>query len=101
MAAALCLGAGPRLPAQAADQVRTNGLLEIQSVIVDGAPVPLRSDEKLRLSPRTRTVTFGFGATTNAARQYQRARGLAVTGQVDQDLLARLKENAQATTSCC
>lgn len=52
----------------------TNALLEIRSVIVDGAPVSRRSAEKLRLSPHTRTVTFGFGPTTNAVRQPIRIR---------------------------
>ncbi len=52
--------------AESARQRETNALLEIRSVMVDGAPVSPRPNEKLRLSSHTRTVTFGFGPTTNA-----------------------------------
>jgi signal transduction histidine kinase len=62
------------MQAQAADHAQTNGLLEIRSVIVDGTPASLHPGEKLRLSSRTRTVTFGFGPTTNAIRQPIRIR---------------------------
>ena len=52
----------------------TNALLEIRSVIVDGTPVSPHPVEKLRLSSHTRTVTFGFGPTTNATPQPIRMR---------------------------
>jgi signal transduction histidine kinase len=60
--------------AEGAHDRETNAPLEIRSVIVDGTPVSPRPDEKLRLSPRTRTVTFGFGPTTNAIRHPIRIR---------------------------
>lgn len=66
-----------RLPGLAAEGARdreTNALLEIRSVIVDGTPVSPRPAEKLRLSSSTRTVTFGFGPTTNAIQQPIRMR---------------------------
>ncbi len=66
-----------RLPAAGAEGARvheTNALFEIRSVIVDGAPVSPRPVEKLRLSSHTRTVTFGFGPTTNASPQPIRIR---------------------------
>ncbi len=66
-----------RLPGPGAEGVRdreTNALLEIRSVIVDGTPVSPRPAEKLRLSSSTRTVTFGFGPTTNAIQQPIRMR---------------------------
>lgn len=52
--------------AESARERETNALLEIRSVIVDGAPVSPRPNKKLRLSSHTRTVTFGFGPTPNA-----------------------------------
>lgn len=52
----------------------TSALFEIRSVIVDGAQVSPRPDEKLRLSSHTRTVTIGFGPTTNAIPQPIRIR---------------------------
>ncbi len=74
MAAALCLGPGlPNSPLAAGDS-RSNELVEIRSVAIDGAPVPLPVGGKLRLPPRTRTVTFGFGPTTNDNRQPMRIR---------------------------
>lgn len=60
--------------AEVARDHETNALLEIGSVIVDGTPVSRRRAEKLRLSPHTRTVTFGFGPTTNAFQHPIRIR---------------------------
>jgi hypothetical protein len=37
--------------------------------------------------------------TAHAARQYQHARGLAVTGEIDNDLLARLREERTSAPS--
>jgi signal transduction histidine kinase len=62
------------LRAEGARDRETNALLGIRSVIVDGAPVFRRPDQKLRLSPHTRVVTFGFGPNTNAIRQPIRIR---------------------------
>jgi signal transduction histidine kinase len=74
MAAALGLGVGFRMQAQTTVHAHTNALLEIRAMIVDGTPVSLRTDAKLRLSSQTRTVTFGFGPTTNAIRSPIRIR---------------------------
>jgi len=64
------------------------------------APRPLVFAEVRELQRRLRAAGFDPGpldgsagpTTANAARQYQRARGLAVSGEVDFDLLARLRE---------
>jgi len=64
------------------------------------APRPLVFAEVRELQRRLRAAGFDPGpldgsagpTTTNAARQYQRARGLAVSGEADYDLLARLRE---------
>ena len=64
------------------------------------APRPLVFAEVRELQRRLRAAGFDPGpldgsagpTTANAARQYQRARGLAVSGEVDYDLLARLRE---------
>ena len=73
------------------------------------APAPglLVFAEVRELQRRLRAAGFDPGpldgsagpTTTNAARQYQRARGLAVTGEVDRDLLARLREERTAAPS--
>ena len=71
------------------------------------APRPLVFAEVRELQRRLRAAGFDPGpldgsagpTTANAARQYQRARGLAVTGEVDHDLLARLREERTATPS--
>ena len=47
----------PAVGAQGARDCETNALLEIRSVIVDGAPGSPRPAEKLRLSSHPRTVT--------------------------------------------
>jgi hypothetical protein len=68
------------------------------------APRPLTFAEVREVQRQLRAVGFNPGpldgsagpTTTNAARQYQRARGLAVTGQIDHDLLARLREERTA-----
>jgi peptidoglycan hydrolase-like protein with peptidoglycan-binding domain len=71
------------------------------------APTPLASAEVRELQRRLRAVGFDPGpldgsagpTTANAARKYQRARGLAVTGEVDHDLLARLRAERMAARS--
>ena len=72
--AALSLTPLQDVRAEGARDRETNPLLEIYSVIVDGAPVSPRPDEKLRLSSHPRTVTIGFRPTTNAIRQPIRIR---------------------------
>jgi len=64
------------------------------------AQVPLVFAEVRELQRLLRAAGFDPGppdgsvgpTTANAARQYQRARDLAVTGEVDHDLLDRLRE---------
>lgn len=71
------------------------------------ASAPLAVAEVRELQRRLRAVGFDPGpldgsagpTTANAARQYQRARGLAITGEVDHDLLARLREERTAARS--
>jgi hypothetical protein len=71
------------------------------------ASASLAFAEVRELQRRLRAVGFDPGpldgnagpTTANAARQYQRARGLAVTGEVDRDLLARLRGERTAARS--
>ena len=73
---------GPPAIEIGADVVRdreTNALLEIRSVTVNGAPVSPRPTEKLRLPSPTRTVTFGFGPTTNAIPRSSASGGTGET----------------------
>jgi signal transduction histidine kinase len=72
--AALWIARMAGLAAEVAYDRGTNRLMEIHSVIVDGAPASLRSAETLRLSSHPRTVSFGFGPTTNAIRHPIRIR---------------------------
>lgn len=51
-----------------------NQLIEIRSLSVDGQPVSLRPNQKLRLSATPRNVVFGFGAATNSPRVPLRVR---------------------------
>ena len=76
--------------------------VEAREPVAPQAPAPgaLVFAEVRELQRRLRAAGFDPGrldgsagpTTANAARQYQRARGLAVTGEVDHDLLARLRE---------
>ncbi len=43
-------------------------------MVADGAPISLRATGRLRLSPHTRSVTFGFGPTANAVGHPARIR---------------------------
>ena len=53
---------------------RTDQLLEIRSLSVNGQPVPLQANQKLRLAPTPRNITFGFGPATNTERAPLRIR---------------------------
>jgi signal transduction histidine kinase len=53
---------------------RTNPLLEIRSLSVDGQPVSLHPNSRLRLSPAPRNILFGFGPATNSDRAPLRVR---------------------------
>ena len=64
----------PEILARAMDPSKTNRLAEIRSMVVDGAPISPNASGPLRLSPRTRSVTFGFGPTTHAEQQPARIR---------------------------
>ncbi len=66
----------PRLQIQAGtvDQHGAGNLAEIRSMVVDGAPIPLQNVGRLRLSPHPRSVTFGFGPTTNGTAHPARFR---------------------------
>ena len=53
---------------------KTNQLLEIRSLSVNGKPVSLHPGKKLRMSPAPRNVAFGFGTATNLPRAPLRVR---------------------------
>ncbi|HEY5914072.1 MAG TPA: sensor histidine kinase [Verrucomicrobiae bacterium] len=74
LAAGLSLMARSAIPAGAIDRGGTNGLAEIRSMVVDGAPISPYANGRLRLSSRTRSVTFGLGPTTNTANNPVRIR---------------------------
>jgi signal transduction histidine kinase len=74
LVASLSLVARSEIRAGVMDPGETNGLAEIRSMVVDGAPISPRAPGRLRLSPRTRSATFGFGPTTNAVRHPVRFR---------------------------
>ncbi len=65
-----CCGARETLPGGGA----ANPSLEIRSLSVNGQPIPLRPDQKLRLSAMAKNVTFAFGAVTNSPRAPLRLR---------------------------
>lgn len=56
------------LRAESARDRETNVGPQIRSVIVDGTPVSLGPDQKLRLSSHPRSLTFRFGPATNSIR---------------------------------
>src|ERR1035441_9652185 len=53
---------------------KTDQLLEIRSLSVNGKPVSLHPGKKLRMSPAPRNVAFGFGTATNLPRAPLRVR---------------------------
>jgi len=53
---------------------RTDPLLEIRSLSVNGQAVSLRPGKKLRLTPAPRNIAFGFGPATNTERAPLRMR---------------------------
>src|ERR1035437_6643364 len=53
---------------------KTDQLLEIRSLSVNGQPVSLRPNSRLRLSPTPRNILFGFGPATNSERAPLRVR---------------------------
>jgi hypothetical protein len=53
---------------------KTDQLLEIRSLSVNGQPVSLRPNSRLRLSPAPSNIAFGFGSATNSPRAPLRAR---------------------------
>ena len=74
MAATLCLGASPRIAAQAAGYAETNMLAEIRGMVVDGARIALKPGAKLRLDQQPRTMIFEFGPATNGTHSPARVR---------------------------
>jgi signal transduction histidine kinase len=62
------------LRAEGARDRDPNAPLAIHSLVVDGAPVVLRPQAKLRLSPQPRSVTIGFGPATNSTQPPMRIR---------------------------
>ena len=53
---------------------KTDQLLEIRSLSVNGQPVSLRPNSRLRLSPTPRNILFGFGPATNSEHAPLRVR---------------------------
>jgi len=53
---------------------KTDQLLEIRSLSVNGKPISLHPGKKLRMSPAPRNVAFGFGTATNLPRAPLRVR---------------------------
>jgi peptidoglycan hydrolase-like protein with peptidoglycan-binding domain len=90
--------------ASAAAATPPAGSANAQSPAPTPAPDQLVSAEVREAQGRLRAVGFDPGPldgsagpmTANAAKQYQRARGLAVTGALDRDLLARLRQERTA-----
>lgn len=74
IAALLSLNRLQNAGAEDARNHEARALLDIRSLSVDGTLVPLRPDKTVRLSSHPRTVTFGFGLTTNALLQPRRIR---------------------------
>ncbi len=68
------LGVSFQMHAQNTDPAQTNTRLEIHSLAVDGAPIPLRAGEKLRLGRQPRTAVFQFGPATNNVQGPTRIR---------------------------
>src|ERR1039457_2168413 len=63
-----------RAAAQVQHGGKTDQLLEIRSLSVNGQPTSLHTSQKLRLAPMPGNVTFGFGPATNTARALLRIR---------------------------
>src|SRR5512146_2144984 len=74
LAACLALGGPTEIRAGTMPSSQSNGLAEIRSMVVDGAPISPHTGGRLRLSPRTRSVIFGLGPATNAVRRPVRIR---------------------------
>src|ERR1035437_6953097 len=53
---------------------KTDQLLEIRSVSINGQPISLRPGNKLRLSPAPRNIAFGFAPAANSPRAPLRVR---------------------------
>src|ERR1035441_1001310 len=53
---------------------KTDQLLEIRSLSVNGKPISLHPGKKLRMSPAPRNVAFGFGTATKLPRAPLRVR---------------------------
>ena len=66
----LCCG----VEAQAQHGGKPDQLLGVRSLSVNGQAVALRANEKLRLAPNPRNITFGFGPATNTERAPLRIR---------------------------
>jgi signal transduction histidine kinase len=62
------------LAAEGAPGGRTNQVLKIGLIGVNGQPVSWRPDERLRLSSASRNIHFGFSAVTNSPRAPLRIR---------------------------
>jgi signal transduction histidine kinase len=62
------------LAADAVHSAKTNQVLEIRSLSVNGQAVALPANQKLRLAPAPRNIAFGFGAATNTDRAPLRIR---------------------------
>lgn len=54
--------------------IKTDQLLEIRSLSVNGQPTSLHPGQKLRLAPMPANISFGFGPATNTARAPLRIR---------------------------
>lgn len=74
---------------------------------IDGKAAQLAVAEVREVQGKLRAIGFDPGPvdgnagprTTNAAKQYQRARGLDETGTIDRDLLSRLRQENVPTPS--
>jgi hypothetical protein len=62
------------LAAEGLTSGKTNQLLEIRSLSVNGQPVSLRTNSRVRLASTPRNILFGFGPATNSARAPLRVR---------------------------
>lgn len=62
------------LAAEAPRSGKTDQALEIRSLSVNGQPVSLRANQKLRLPSNARNLAFGFGSVTNTERAPLRIR---------------------------
>jgi signal transduction histidine kinase len=60
--------------AEAPHSGKADQAMEIRSLSVNGQPLPLRANQKLRLAPDPRNLAFGFGPVTNSDRAPLRIR---------------------------